>query len=330
VIRRLPSRSALAGLNSILAPRLAAGGLLAVLLLAGCVTPPVGRPPEPGTAAAARLEDARLTELSGLAPSHRRPGWYWGHNDSGHPPRLFLFDETGAARGTVWLEDALHADWEDIASFSLDGVAWLAIGDVGDNRAVRHDTAIYLLPEPDPAAFATGRELRLRPTARLPVVYPEGARDVESLAVDPVEGVIFLISKRTVPAVVYTLPLTVDPVAAAHTPPAAPLVPLDLPQPGVAQRLIPAPAGPYGAQPTAMDLAPDGSGAVVLTYAEVWYYARAPDESWAEVFARRPLSLGPTELWQAEAVCFTLDGQHLIVSTEGAHAPLIRWPVPAR
>jgi hypothetical protein len=105
---------------------------------------------------------------------------------------------------------------------------------------------------------------------------------------------------------------------------------LDLPQPSPTQRLIPAPAGPFGSQPTAMDLAPDGSGAVVLTYAEVWYYERTPGESWAEVFARRPLSLGPTELWQAEAACFTLDGQHIIFSTEGAHAPVIRWSVPDR
>jgi hypothetical protein len=304
--------------------------LLVCLLLAGCVTPPIARAPEPGAPGEPRLEDARLTELSGLAPSLRRPGWYWGHNDSGHPPRLFVFDETGAARGSVWLEDATHADWEDMASFTLDGVAWLAIGDVGDNRAVRHNTAIYLLPEPDPADLAPGHELRLRPSVRIPVVYPEGPRDGESLAVDPREGVIFLISKRTVPAVVYTLPLTVDPTVAVRTPPAAPLVPLELPQPSAAQRLIPAPAGPFGSQPTAMDLAPDGSGAVVLTYAEVWYYERAPGETWAEVFARRPLSLGPTELWQAEAVCFTLDGREILFSTEGEYAPLIRWPVPER
>jgi len=303
-------------------------GTLALLSLVGCVTPAAGPTTGPGVPAEPRLADARLTELSGLAASHRRPGWYWGHNDSGHPPRLFLFDETGAARGSIWVEDAGFADWEDIASFTLDGVAWLAIGDVGDNRAVRTDTAIYLLP--DPADLAPGHELRLRPTVRIPVRYPDGPRDGESLAIDPAEGTIFLISKRTVPAVVYTLPLTIDPVEGAHSPLAAPLVSLDLPQPGLGQSLNPSTGGPYGAQPTALDLAPDGSGAAVLTYANGWYYPRTPGESWAEVFARRPQRLGATALRQAESLCFTVDGSALLYSTEDAHPPLRWWTVPAR
>ena len=37
------------------------------------------------------------------------------------------FDGTGAHRGRIKLEDARNRDWEDIASFTLDGEPWLLV-----------------------------------------------------------------------------------------------------------------------------------------------------------------------------------------------------------
>lgn len=293
------------------------------LFLSGCTSSRSPAGPNALSSLGEIVSSPRLTEISGLAASRRSPDLLWAHNDSGDGPLLYALDASGNLRGIVRIEGATARDWEDMASFTLDGVAWLLIGDVGDNASTRTDAMLYLVREPDPAALHPTRELTVAPAARLPVRYSDGPRDCEALAVDPATRTIFLLSKRTLPVDLYTLPLTTDPIAAADTPPAERLVSLDLPQPSAVQMLTPTPAGRYGAQPTALDLAADGSVAAVLTYANVWLFPREPGETWATAFARYPVGLAPTRLFQAEALCFAADSRSVIFTTEGPNAPLV-------
>jgi hypothetical protein len=88
------------------------------------------------------------------------------------------------------------------------------------------------------------------------------------------------------------------------------------PKPNEAQRLLKIPTGLYRGSPCAMDFAPDGSAAVVVTYGDVLYFPRAAGESWGDALARQPQVLGPHGLPQAEAGAFSRDGRSIYVCSE--------------
>jgi hypothetical protein len=294
-----------------------------LLLGASCATlPPAVRevaPPERvGT-----IPYPLLPETSGLARSHRAGDLLWAHNDSDNAPVLFALGADGRLRGQLRPPGVTNVDWEDIASFEAEGRAWLLIADVGDNLSRRTDCVLYIVPEPDPAALTPGGELAVGVAWRIPVRYPDGPRDCEAVAVDPRDGLVYLISKRTVPAVVYTLPL--HPPAGA-VPAAVPIARLtQIPQPTAVQKTIALPTGKYRAQPTGLDFSPDGTIAAVLTYGDVWLFRRPAGQSWTDAFTSEPQRLPPHGLMQAEAICFSHDGHALYVSSEGRAAPLLRY-----
>lgn len=269
-------------------------------------------------------------ESSGLAPSLRDARILWTHNDSGGQPVLHALEPNGARRGNLRLAGARNIDWEDLASFQLDGRAYLLVADVGDNASRRTDCALHIIEEPDPATLSPLDETPATVAWSIPVRYLDGPRDVESVAVDPREGVVYLLAKRTKPHGLYTLPLRIP--ADGVIPAAMPVTQMPdsfLPQPTATQALLPIPTGAYRAQPTGMDFAPDGTAAVVLTYGDVLLFPRAPGEPWRAALARAPVVLAPHGLAQAEGVCFAADGRTIYVSSEGAGAGIMRYK-PAR
>ena len=72
-----------------------------------------------------------------------------------------------------------------------------------------------------------------------------------------------------------------------------------------------------------LDISLDGKKAAVVTYYGAFVFTRAKEESWADAFARKPKSLGPHGLPQAESIAFSKDGNSLLVVSEGKHS-LIR------
>ncbi len=270
---------------------------------------------------------AVLNEASGLAASRRTDGLLWSHNDSGGEPVLYALDETGKLRGQLRLTGEHNIDWEDIASFEFDGRAWLVVADTGDNDAKRHDCSLLVVAEPDPANLSPDHELTATVAWRVPIRYPGGPRDCEAVAVDTREGKFYLLSKRTVPAELYTLPLR---------PPGGTVVPAAtrvgqvtrIPLPDAQQNVLPIPTGRYRAEPTAMSYSPDGSVAVVLTYGDVWLFRRAPGQGWADALSGAPEQLAPHGLLQAEAACFSRDGRAIFVTGELPGASLVRYELP--
>lgn len=270
--------------------------------------------PFSGPADVTTLAEPQNREASGLAASHRAPALLWVHSDSGGEPVLYGVDATtGDRRGTLRLKGCTNTDWEDVASFEHDGKAWIVVGDIGDNYAQRSSILLHVLEEPDPSTLRRDTETEVTPAYTLRVVYEDLARDCESLAVDPREGAIYLISKRNAVPRLYRLPLAPNEelVVARHVG----TVP-HLPQPDFFQRLLKTPTGRYRAEPCAMDFAPDGSAAVVLTYGDTLLFPRAAHESWAEALAKTPVILGAHGLPQAEAACFSTDGRAIFVTSE--------------
>jgi hypothetical protein len=262
------------------------------------------------------IQSRAIQEASGLAVSPKDSRFLWAVNDSGGTADLHLFDTDGTERGQVKVTDANNLDWEDLASFTLDGKSWLLIADTGDNLAIRKTVTLHIIGEPK--LPADGRNLADHAAAgwRIDFSYEAGPRDCESVAVDPVREKIILVSKRTQPPEVYELPLRAS----------------KNPGPVVATKIgslrTDSPAGnliPLANQPVAMDISADGSLAAIATYYGVFLFPRQPAESWTEAFAKQPKPLAPHGLAQAESLAISKDGKTLFVVSEGRNSPIVRY-----
>lgn len=299
--------------------------LFALLAGAACSEKPAATAENAG-----RLFHQGSHETSGLAASRRAPDLLWTHNDSKGPPVLTAIGTDGRRRGTLRIQGVKNTDWEDIASFVLDGRPWLLVADTGDNNGKRKDCSLLVVAEPDPTALSAEMELTATVAWRIPVSYPDSPHDCEAVAVDPREEKVFLFTKRTAPPAVYSLPLR--PPSAAGAAPAAELVAQlnHIPQPNSRQKVLPTPTGRFRAFVTGADIAGDLSAAAVLTYGDALLFPRRPGESWATTFARQPVVLGPHNLPQAEAAGFSADSRALYVTSERKDPLLLRYRLPAR
>ncbi len=286
-------------------------------------------PPEPPSGAgyvraavAGTLQSPAIVEASGLAHSRRRPDLLWVINDSGEEPVLHAATSDGEALGAVRVAGAENRDWEDLAAFSYEGSSWLLIADIGDNGGIRDHLTLYVVPEPDP------EDDEVAPAWTVRYTYPDGPHDAEAVAVHGDAARIYVLTKRTEPPELHTLPLR--PPASAGVLTSTLVAGVDsLPRRQEAGGLLAA-AVPYHWQPTGMDMAAAGGAAVILTYADVYYYARRPGEAWSGALAREPLPLGMPLVPLAEAVAFDGRGRSLFITAEGRHAPLLRFDPEAQ
>lgn len=267
-----------------------------------------------------RLEHAALAEASGVAVSQRNPDVIWLINDNGNDAVLFAAARDGAHLAALPVRGATNVDWEDLASFELDGDAWLLIGDIGDNDSVHADRVLYAVREPD----LTMDPPHAQVAWSIRYVYPDGPRDAEAMAVDIQNKKVLVLSKRSLPAELYTLPLR--PVSGAKTSTAELVATLNtLPSPTEADlaesRRMDPDVFVWHWQPTAMDISADGRKVAILTYRDAYVYPRTSRDSWQDVFADEPRALGQRIVAEAEALCF-LDDHHLLITAEGEHAAI--------
>src|SRR5690606_11714091 len=148
--------------------------------------------------AEAPIEEARLTEASGLAVSARHPDVLWTHNDSGDGPRLFALTEDGTVLATYLLEGATAVDWEDLAlgPGAVPGEDDLYIGDVGDNGRARPFVTVHRLREPDPRLGQEGGSGSFTEFRSFHLFYPDSPHDAETLLVDPRSGDLYIVTKE--------------------------------------------------------------------------------------------------------------------------------------
>lgn len=268
---------------------------------------------------AGQLESDGLVEASGLARSQRSPELLWSMNDGGSKPRLYAFDGSGFHRGRITLEDVKNDDWEDLASFTVDGTPYLLVADTGDNDAKRDAVSLHVVLEPD---LAEDDKVRFEPAWSIDFRYPDGPRDVEAVAIDPASERVLLLSKREWPPVLFEVPLfpPTDGTIVAER-----LGPIEsLPAPTRQDREHAVFTKEWHWQPTGMDLSPDGRLAVILTYRGVYLYRVEPGASLYESLSGQAYGFGLGNFRGAESVAFSADGDAIYVTLEGRHAPLLR------
>ena len=118
--------------------------LISILAMCGACQPG-GNSQAPAMVHAGYLQNPDIREASGLARSHRDSNLLWTMNDGGSPPVLYAIGTDGSDRGSVHLKNATNVDWEDIASYEIDGKSWLIVADIGDNESIRKNAAFYIL-----------------------------------------------------------------------------------------------------------------------------------------------------------------------------------------
>ena len=217
------------------------------------------------------FRDGRITESSGLVAIG---DLFATVNDSGDTARVFLVDRTGTTVGVSRWTGTVR-DVEALAP-GPDDTVWL--GDIGDNLTSRTSVRLIRLPVGRGDRTHTGEAFELR--------YPDGPRDAESLAVQPVTGRVVIVSKELFGGSAYS--------------PAS----LRADGPVTMRRLA------SGLLPMATDAAflPDGRHVVVRNYTSAAVY-RFP--SWEEVGrVRLPV--------QAQGEAIAVDGTRgVYISTEG-------------
>ncbi len=264
------------------------------------VTIEVSTPSCPSSAAPAVLghvDDDSISELSGVVASHREPGVYWSHEDSGNDPTLFALDEQGTVISRHGLPDEF-ADFEDLAAATdpETGEALLFLGDIGDNGYSRDEIAVWIAAEPD--AHTDGDAT----ATRMALTYPDGARNAETLLVDPLTLDLYIVTKEgSGPASVYAKraphvgegPFVLESLGEQAT--------LDL----VA---------------TGGDVSMDGTRVVVRDYTTTArLFFRDGYLPFEDSFAAEGCPIGLASEQQGEAVAFTADERGMITVSEGTN-----------
>ncbi|AWV07788.1 hypothetical protein [Marilutibacter maris] len=269
------------------------------------------------------LLDPQMNEISGLAVSRRHPGVIWMHDDGGNPERLFATDESGSRLATFGVEGVTKTDWEDMASFELDGTAYLLVADTGDNGGLRRSLQLHVFEEPE-----TLENARLTPAWSIAFRWPDGARDCEAVAVDAEAGQVLLVSKKRTPPELFSLPLrpygtglqTASPIGELA---GVPTPATDLPE-NASRRLR------VEHQVTAADVATDGRTLAVMTYKDLLLYPRIGAEGWGQAVSRAPTLVALPWLPQAEAMGWNRDGSGVFATGEFIPAPLYLIRAPSR
>ena len=258
----------------------------------------------------ARIPNPEINEISGVASSYHNPGTFWVHNDSGDTPRIFLVDQTGTTLTQGTVTGASANDWEDIASFQLNGKNYLIIADIGDNASARTQYSLYIIEEPNysssganPSSYPIQR--------RINFTYDTGAQNCESLAVDVQSGKILLVSKTSYGGslkirYVHELPLSVDSGTVTL----------------VAQKIQE--FGTIAEATTGMDISNNGRYAIIHTVLDGNFeFTRNTGETWATAFAKEPRRIGIPEDRGFEAVCYGTNGIDFYLMKEGLNSPIL-------
>lgn len=269
-----------------------------------------------------KIKDKDLPEVSGLAVSQRQENVYWLLNDGGNGDYIYAINEKGKTLAKAKIKGLKNRDWEDMASFKLDGKPYLLIAEVGDNSAKHNSYRLHFIKEPKAKHF-DDKELELKPSWSIEFTYEDGPRDCEAVAVDSLTNQIILMSKRDKTPRIYTLPLVKKPKQKSFVAQFAGK--LKHPLKTSSQSFISLRFFDYNGMPTAMDISQDGSKAVVLTYTHLFYFEHSkPSNSKFGLFEVTPVKFKYPEMPQAEAVSFDASGENILITTEKLPAPIYK------
>jgi hypothetical protein len=262
------------------------------------------------------LQDKEMDETSGIAASTLNRGIYYVHNDSGDTSRFFAITPDGKLHTTIYYKGhrqhlgAIDVEDIDVGPGPVPGKSYVYIGDIGDNGAERKFITVYRAEEKK----NWGKD-SLANTVPVPInlKYPDGAKDAETMMIDPIEKLIYIVTKRYDTVGVYTYPLKYrndDTVTMTFR-----------------TKLYFKGIKPFK-WITAGDISKDGSKILLKSYEKVYYWQRQPNEPAWRAMQRPPRELPYKQEKQGEAIGFTPDGKGYYTTSEGVFAPIYYYQTP--
>lgn len=262
------------------------------------------------------LYSKEMDETSGLVASAINTDIYYAHNDSGDTSRFFAMTADGKLKTTIYFagdkkERFGVRDCEDIAvgPGPVKGKSYVYIGDIGDNGSSRKFITVYRTEERkvwgvDSIAHTQPVPLNLK--------YPDGAKDAEAMAIDPIEKLLYIITKRGDSVGVYTAPLNYkanDTITLTFK-----------------TKLFFTGIKPFK-WITAADVSADGKKILVKSYEKVYYWQRPANQAIWQVLKTTPKELTYKQEKQGEAIAFTPDGNGYYTTSEGVYAPIYYYNI---
>lgn len=258
---------------------------------------------------------AGLDEISSITMSSSGKTFFV-HNDSGDTSRFFGIGQSGL-KCTFYFAGISGkkgvSDCEDMASGKSDtgDNRFLYIGDIGDNGAKKKFITVYRIVEPNqfnkPTQTVTANPVFFK--------YPDGARDAETLMIDNIERLLYIVSKREDTVHVYTAPLLWK---------EKDTVTLQLRTQIYFNGFRP------GKWITSGDISWDGQQVLLKSLQKVYYWKRKENESIWQTLQRSPAELPYQQEPQGEAICFDQDGKGFYTVSEGEQQPVYYYVLPLK
>jgi hypothetical protein len=209
-------------------------------------------------------------------------------NDSGDGPYVYDVDkQTGNTVGVTTYSTDAVVDVEAITR-GPNGKIWVA--DIGDNSANRGLVSVYALPPVQPGDHTVTAQ-------RYDFQYKGGPRDAETLLVSPDTGRLYVVSKGLFSGQLFVAPQT-----------------LSTTHPNLLK-----PVARVGSMVTDGSFTPDGRYVVLRDYSTAGLYVPG---TW-----RSPAVMELPRQQQGEALAMLPSGRRVLVSSEGAHTPVLSVPL---
>jgi hypothetical protein len=259
-----------------------------------------------------RLLDRAMSETSGITASGIFKDMFYVHNDSGDESRFFMISPDGKLHHTLKYDGNNPSDCEDIAvgPGPIKEKSYIYVGDIGDNGVDRNAITIYRFEEKrswikDNIINLTSQKLYLQ--------YPDGQKDAETLMIDPVDKLFYIVTKRKDTVRIYTSPL-------AHK---------------TNDTLTLTFRGKLffeGTKPfkwiTGGDISKDGDKILLKSYEKVYYWKRKGKEHIWQTLQKKPRILTYQAEKMGEAIGFAADDKSYYTVSEGVYAPIYYYTTP--
>jgi|GEM_PF-4129392 len=243
------------------------------------------------------ISQDNLPEVSGLASSSIE-GLLWMINDSDNKPYLYLVDFAGRVKGAIELPEE-QKDWEDLALSHYNDTTKIYIGDIGNNKRKRSKLELIEIDEKkclDLIMATSDAQVILIPAesyTKIEIEMPEEVFDCESLFCDPLNNILYLVSKREENNIVF--------------------------------QLVQKESGHYRAEPimkipyffiTAADISADGKQIIMKSYHNIYLWNRSISETVKSTLLNKPTCINYVPEAQGESICFINDNYDFITTSE--------------
>lgn len=150
------------------------------------------------------LDPEIVSEASGLAISRQYPDRMYHNNDSGDGGFFYVTRMDGSGTQTVTVPKMKPKDVEDLSLGPCQSGSCIYLADIGDNDEERKFVEIWVIQEEETFEGSAKVERKIKLT------YPDRPHNAEAMAVDPVSGDIYILTKEERKEVAYPAHLFVS------------------------------------------------------------------------------------------------------------------------